>query len=84
MDGSPSRLQSSARADHFHRAGSRNTLPVRIFRPEFPGGLVARLCHHARRIQTRILADSEQQEERCIFHIIYIHVVILNNLNPYV
>lgn len=62
MDDIPSRQQSSEHSDHFHRAGSRNTHQVRIFHPEFPGDLVFRLFHLARRIQTHTLADARQQK----------------------
>lgn len=67
MDDIPSRLQSSEHSDHFHRAGSRNIHQVRIFHPEFPGDLVERLFHLARRIQTHTLADAEQQKSSVYF-----------------
>jgi hypothetical protein len=67
VDDIPSRLQSSEHSDHFHRAGSHNTHQVRIFHPEFPGDLVVRPFHLARRIQTRTLADAEQQKEQCVY-----------------
>lgn len=73
MDDNPSRLRSSEHSDHFHRAGSRNTHQVRIFHPEFPGDLVVRLFHLARRIQTHTLAVAEQQK-RAVCTSKYLHL----------